>query len=249
MIGIASMQAKSSLSVMYPGTDKPLLILSRDNVYASALFVSISGQEYLAAASRDGIYLWNLEDNTSRVVYGYKEEKDWLLCLRTVASAAMDKLSSFLSIYILKTDTEMWTLSSTHLVKVADSVSDMSYVKTKDGTTCLLLIDHIGLFHSVELVGGKVHWQTDKQQMGALSYPLSICTDGSTVFVSDLYAQLHLLSVEDGSVLTSINLRPFGLLVPSCVRLQGDHLYIGHKNQKGDTYCISKRIKQCLGST
>ena len=55
--------------------------------------------------------------------------------------------------------------------------------------------------------------------------------------------QLHLLSVEDGSELTSFNLYPFGLRDPSCVRLLGEHLYVGHVNEKGDTYCITKFTK------
>ena len=86
----------------------------------------------------------------------------------------------------------------------------------------------------------KVQWQVDKQQMGGSFLPMSACTAGSTVFVADVSHKLHLLTVDDGSVLTSINLRPFGLHFPSCVRLQGQQLYIGHENEKGDTYCISK---------
>ena len=59
-IAITSMTGDHSLSVMYPGTDKPPLILSRDGHYTSAMFVIISGKEYLAATATDNIHLWNL---------------------------------------------------------------------------------------------------------------------------------------------------------------------------------------------
>ena len=59
-IGIASADTRPSLSVIYPDTDKPPLILSRDNRFISPFFVKISDHEYLAAASEDHIHLWNL---------------------------------------------------------------------------------------------------------------------------------------------------------------------------------------------
>ena len=88
-----------------------------------------------------------------------------------------------------------------------------------------------------------MRWQVDTQQMGRSFVPFSICTDGSTVFVANASQDvLHLLSVEDGSVLTSINLSPSGFHFPSCVRLRGDHLFVGHMNKEG-TYCVSKFAK------
>ena len=243
-VAITSIQDKPSLSIMYPGTDKPPLVLSRDGKYRSALFVKISDQEYLATASKDEIRLWNPANNTSSVVYKFKEENDWDLCViddRTVAYVAEHTSSNgFNNIYTLKTDTEMWTLSSTHSVKMNASASDMSYVKTTDGTPCFLVIDNrVELVQAVELVGGKERWQVGQQQMGKFFHPWSVCTDGSTVFVADFVQhQLHLLSVEDGSVLTSINLYQIDIDFPSCVRLQGEHLYIGHGDL--NTYCITK---------
>ena len=58
-IGIASPQAKPTLSVMYPGTDKPPVVSPREDGYTSALFLTISDKEYLVAASVDQIHLWN----------------------------------------------------------------------------------------------------------------------------------------------------------------------------------------------
>ena len=60
MIGV-SCDEKPSLSVMYPGTDKPPIILSDDKIYRSATFLKTRGKEYLATAcDEDGRrYLWD----------------------------------------------------------------------------------------------------------------------------------------------------------------------------------------------
>ena len=248
LVGIASAIYKPSLSIMYPGTDNPPLILSTDDEYRSALFVTISGEEYLAAASRDSIHLWNLVENTSTVVYKFKEQKVWLLCLideRTVGCVAQHTSSDgFINIYILIANAEMWTLSSTHSVKVNNGASDVTVIKTVDGTSCLLLIDSADTFvQCIEMVGGEVRWLVDKQKLGEKLIPWSISSEGSIVFVVDLVAKLHLLSVEDGTVLTSVNLLPFGIHLYTCVQARGDHVYIGHEDEKRDAYCISKFSK------
>ena len=247
-IAITSKLAKPSLSVMYPGTDKPPLILSKDDKDTSALFITIADQEYLASTSRDGIRLWNLANNTSKVVYKFEESGLRYLCViddRTVACVADEPSSDgFIHIHILKTDAEMWTLSSTHFIKATDSVSDIAFVKTTNGNSCFLLCSlSNSLTQCVEMVGGRVRWQVDKH---AVFSPWSMCTDGSTVFVvNPIVNRLHLLSVDDGSVLKSIDLRTHGIRFAGCVlaQVQGEHLYIGHINEKGDTYCISKFTK------
>ena len=244
-IGITSRQLRPTLSVMYPGTDKLPLILSRDDLYISALFVTISGQEYLAAASTKGIHLWNLANSTSSFVYKFKEQKDWNLCVideRTIACVAEQSSSDgFGKVYILNTDSEKFSLSGMIQVKIPKRITDTCYVKTADGTPCLLLrFPWDQYVQCVEMVGGRVRWQVDTQQMGESFLPWSICTDGNTVFVvHPLLPVLHLLSVEDGSVLTSINLSPFDFRHPGCVRLRGDHLFVAYTNKEG-TYCISK---------
>ena len=248
-IAIASQWTKPALSFMYPGTDKPLLILSRDDQFSSTLFVTISDQEYLAAACKDSIHLWNPANNTSSIVYKFKEQKDWHLCVideRTIACVAEQPTSDgFTKVYILNTDSEKFSLSGMLQVKAPKGITDICYVKTADGTPCLLLSfpwDHH--VQCVEMVGGRVRWQVDKQQIGGIFYPFSIYTDGSTVFVADaVHSVLYLLSIEDGSINITISLRPFGVHFPSCVRVQGEHLYIGHIYQMEDTYCISKFTK------
>ena len=97
----------------------------------------------------------------------------------------------------------------------------------------------------MEMVGEKVRWQVDKQQMvdpdeqkqGASFHPWSICTDGHTVFVVNAgTAKLHLLSAEDGTIIASLSLHPFDIVYLGCVRLQGEHLYVGHLNKDLNTY-------------
>ena len=274
-IGIASPQAKPTLSVVYPTRDEITLVLSRDDLYTSALFIKIADQEYLASASRDGIRLWNLANNNNKVVYKFEESGLWRLCVideRTVACGEeQPSPDGFSKIYLLNTDTETFTLSGTLRVKAiqqiaeksgpssptrlkaAQGITDMCYVKTTDGTSCLLLSFPFGsLIQCVEMVGGKVRWQVDKQQMvdpdeqkqGASFHPWSICTDGRTVFVANAgKAKLHLLSVEDGRVIASLGLHPFDIVYLGCVRLHGKHLYVGHLNKDLNTYYISKFTK------
>ena len=151
----------------------------------------------------------------------------------------------FNDIYILNTDTEKFTLRNTIRVKSSQQFSDMCHVKTTDGRTCLLLgFPWENLVQSMEMSGREVRWQVDEQQIGVAFLPWSICTDGNTVFILNVFDyKLHLLSVEDGSVLSPISLYPFGIDVRCCVCLQDEHLYVGHMNKDGDTYCVSKFTK------
>ena len=245
-VGIAF---SDSLSIMYPDTNKPPLILSKDGgVHTAALFITISDQEYLAAASEDHIHIWNLERNTSSVAYKFQESGRWHSCVideRTVACVAEQTSSGhhFSKIYILNTDTEKFNLNNTMRMRADGIISDICYVKTTDGTPCLILSAiQPSRIQCMEIVGGKIRWQVDTQFERSF-FPLGIFTDGSTVFVANTSQNvLHLLSLEDGSVLTSINLSPFSFL-SSCVRTQGEHLYVGYLNDKMHTCCISKFIK------
>ena len=252
LIGIASTESKPSLSVMFPGTDKFPLILSEDEGYSSALFMSLSGQEHLAAASEGKIQLWNMVQNTQSVVCELANVSLWSLCAideRTIACRGEEPSSDGSSkIYIMEADSEKFTFSGTIQLKASDKITDICFVKISDGTACLLLSFHSGsLVQCVEMIGGKVRWKADQEQMGESFVPWSICTDGSTVFVVTAgESKLQLLSVEDELLLTSIYLRPYGIVYPTSVRLQGLHLFLGHLNEKQDTYCISKFIKPQL---
>ena len=76
-VGISCYE-KPSLSVMYPNTDKPPVILSNTTIYCSATFINVSDKEYLAAACwNDGcLYLWDFETKISKKVFDPKLPED-----------------------------------------------------------------------------------------------------------------------------------------------------------------------------
>ena len=197
-IAVASVLLEPSLFAMHPGTDKPPIIFSKDNGYMSAMYIIISGKEYLVASSEDEIHLWNLEKNTSSVVYKFNGRNGWHLCVkdeRTIAcTAVLPASDGFYKMFILNADTErfyrnstMWVKANQEFRKISDSnvepyVSDTCYTRTRDGSSCLLLIFPLNhIIQCVEIVGMKVRWQVDHQQMGKSFVPMSACTDGSTV--------------------------------------------------------------------
>ena len=184
------------------------------------------------------------------MAYTFKESAHWCLCAideRTVACMAESTSSNegFSQIRLLNTDSERFERTGTLRIKADEVMTDTCNVKTTDGTPCLLLAFPLKkVVQCVEMVGAKVRWQVDTQQMGRPFYPWSICTDDTMVVIADPFlSKLHVFSVEDGSAITSINLHPFGIINPSCVHLQGEHIFVGHVNQKKDTYCISKFSK------
>ena len=64
---------------------------------------------------------------------------------------------------------------------------------------------------------------------------------GRKFYVAEaLQRRIHILSGEDGSVIKSINLMPFGVIHPSCVSLHNEHIYIGHVDESSKKYQISK---------
>ena len=249
-IGISSTQGKS-LRIMFPGTTKPPLILPIDQKPLSTLFLTASDQEFLLATSNNRIHLWNLAKKSCTVVYTFREGNNCHLCAideRTVACVdEQPSTDNFKEIHILNTDSEEWRLTSNHLVRMDNnSTGDLCHVKTTtDGTPCSLLNCLSARWvQCIEIIGAKVRWLLDEQQMGQSFRPWSICTDGSTLFIADLFMDgLYLVSIDDGSVLTSIRLHPLHIFLPSCVRLQGEYLYVGHMDEKRENYCISKFTK------
>ena len=76
--------------------------------------------------------------------------------------------------------------------------------------------------------------------MGEKFDPWSICTDeNNTVYVADFFQKaIHLLSAEDGSVITSIDARHYAMWNLIAVRIHDEHMYVEHKSD--DKYVISK---------
>ena len=250
IFGIASGRTRPSLSVVHPDTDKSPLIMSTDKGYVSTVFMKVSDKEYLAAVCKVSVYLWDTEKCASSVAYKFDERSSHSkmnLCVIDKTTVACGEVNpsaeGFCKICILNTERKKWKLMGTILVEAKSKITDMCYMKTPDGTSCLLTADG-SLVQAVEMIGGKVRWRVVQQEMGKRFHPWSICTDGTTVFAADpTQFQLHLLSVEDGTVLTSISLHPFVSILPYFVRLRGEHLYVGHLNISATTYCISKFTK------
>ena len=251
VIGISCFE-KPSLSVMYPNKDKTPVILSDSKVYWSATFVKISGKEYLAASWIDDgcLYLWDIKSKTSKKVFdpklsseqSYKRMNISKINDNTVGygetRAAPDGSRR---VFILKTDTEELTLSSNLRLFTPHDIYDMCYMEVDGGTPCLLLcIPHDHRIMMVEMVGGKTRWEVGKKQMGEKFLPWSICTDDdNTIFVADFeQIMIHLLSAEDGSVITSIGTGHYGMWNLVAVRIHDDHLYVENRNV--DNYVISK---------
>ena len=51
---------------------------------------------------------------------------------------------------------------------------------------------------------------------------------------------LHILSREDGSLISTINLKQYGVLNSSCLLVQDEHICLRHTDEIGDKYQKSK---------
>ena len=245
-----------SLSVMYPDTDKPPVILSNDTIYRSATFVKFRGKEHLAAACLDDgcLHLWDIESETYRNVFDpkypkEKKRKDMNICMIDESTIgygeAPPSLDGLRSVFILKINTtEEWTLSGTMELLVPDDIRDMCYMETEDGSPCLLLcLPYDKRIMAVEMEDGKARWELGKEQMGEKFDPLSICTDqNNCAYVAD-YRQheIHLLSASDGTLIKRFDVgSQYGIVNIFAVRFYNQHLYIEHVVKDRDRYAIVK---------
>ena len=210
MIGISGSE-KSPLSLMNLGTDKSLTVLSNDKIYRSATFLKIRGKEYLATAcDEDGcLYLWDIQSETSKKVFDpalpseqtSKKMNTFGISDNTVGFgevyASPDRSRR---VFILKTDKEQLTLSSTLELFTQRDIYDICYTEV-DGTPCLLLcVPWAHRIMAVEMVGGKIRWEAGKEQMGEEFDPWSICKNqDDCAYVADFdQHKIHLLSASDG---------------------------------------------------
>ena len=247
-----SCSEKPSLSVMYPGTNVPLVNLSDRKVYSSATSVKISGVEYLAASCKeDGrVYLWNIERNTSKKVFDPKLARErynhMIMCKINESTIGYGEVGpdtdGTRKVFILRTNTtEEWTLSGTLNLVVPGYVYDMCY-KEVEGAQCLLLcIPHDNRIMAVEMIGGKTRWEVGKEQMEEEFKPWSICTDDyGILYVTDFRQnKIHRFLSDDGSVLRSIDLRHNGIINPITARISDEYLYVEHYKNLEYTYVIS----------
>ena len=253
-MAIASFSGKPTLSIFYPDTEKSPIVLSEDKSFFSAIFLSISGKEYLAATTNtdNSIHLWDLETNTSKVVYkmDFNGRKDMTLCVvdeNTVAYTEWSSSEGMHKIHILNTSTENWTLGNVILDKGSKLVRDICYINTSDGTSCLVLCRYDDeSVQAVQFIGGRTKWKVGKDEMGKKFDPYSICPDqtDTAIYVSDLGKHmLHILSADDGSVDTSVSLVKWGIVPPTCVRTHDSDVYIAHHDEKQRKLQICKFTK------
>ena len=255
-IGI-SCDETPSLSVMYPDTDKPPVILSNDMIYLSATFVKFRGKEHLAAAClEDGcLHLRDIASKTYKKVFDPKLPMDKYLKYMNICKiddstigygqvyAAPDRSRS---VFILKTDTQELTLSSTLRLFTPGNIWDICYTEVEGGTPCLLLcLPREHRIVAVEMIGGRTRWEVGKEQMGEKFKPWSICTDqNNCVYVADnRQTSIHLLSASDGTVIKQYDVGSFyGLKNIFGIRIYDQHLYIQHKiyTKKVQKYAITK---------
>ena len=243
-----------SLSLKYPSRDKAAVILSRRKRYWSATFVKVIGQEYLAAScNKDGcLYFWDMESGTYKKVFDPKlpeDQEDKDMNIFRINDNTIGYGESYASpdgsrrVFILQTDKEELTLSSTLRLFTSRNIFDTCYTEVEGGAPCLLLcVPYDNRIMSVETIGGKIRWEVGKEQMGEKFFPLGICTDDdNTVYVTDYYQHnIHMLSAEDGSVIRSINTFYYGIGNLIAVRFHNQHLYVEHYTNPGYKYAISK---------
>ena len=232
---------KPSLSVMYPSAGQPPVILSRDTIYYSATFVKIHGKEYLAAYRADGcLYLWDIETQTSKKVFDpllpseqrYKGMNIFKISESTIGyGERIASADGSRRVFVLNTDKEEVTLSSTLRLFTSKNIWDMCYTEVDGGSPCLLLCLAYGpCIMAVEMIGGKTRWEVGKQQMGEKFKPYTACTDhNDTVYVADKNQNMiHVLSTADGSVIKQISCRNYGIYNIFTVRSHDQHLYVEH---------------------
>ena len=183
MIGIACSFVNPALSVMFPGTKKSEKICSSQKYFQSAIFVNIAGKEKLVANCYTDltVRIWDLETGTSKIVMYPVARMN--LCVIDDTTIACGEVKPSADggptvLYIFNIDDDQWSCGSTVHIKDVQEIHDMCFLKTSDGTPCLLLCcPDERCVQAVEMVGGKPRWKTDVDQMGSGCFPWNICTD------------------------------------------------------------------------
>ena len=253
-VGISCGQ-RPSLSVMYPNTDKPPVVLSDKVIYYSATFVNVSGKEYLAASGQENgcLYLWDIESKTPKKAFDPNLPKihNYMnICKIDESTIGYGEVYASFDesrrVFILRTDTEeAFTLSKTLKLFTPDAIRDMCHTEISGGKTCLLLcLPEAHQIMAVEMIGGKTRWEAGKQQMGEGFKPWSICTDQNDgAYVADFgQEKVHLLSATDGTVIKRFDVgSSYGLKYVFNVRFHDQHLYVQNKIHSGvEVYVIVK---------
>ena len=246
-----------SLSVMYPGTDKPPTVLS-NQFHRSATFVKVSDKEYLSAACEENgcLYLWHIDSETSQKVFDPKLPSEQLrkgMNIFKINDNTVGYGEVYASpdgsrrVFIFKTDKEQLILSATLRLFTPDDIWDMCYTEVEGGTPCLLLcMPYAHRIMSVEMINGKTRSEVGKELMGEEFDPWSICTDqNDCAYVADKRQRMiHHLSASDGTVIKRFDCRNIDIRNVFAVRFHDQHLFV-EKFQEGPSpkYAINKFIE------
>ena len=159
--------------MMYPGTDISPTVLSNDKTYRSTTFVKISRKEYLAVCDEDGcLYLWDIESKTSKKVFDMKlpsEQRSGNMNIFKIDDNTIGYGESRASsdgsrrVFILKTEKEGLTLSSTLRLFTPNDIWDMCYMEVKEVLHVFCCVFHIHALSwrwrwSVVKLDGKPGW-------------------------------------------------------------------------------------------
>ena len=95
------------------------------------------------------------------------------------------------------------------------------------------------------MISSKTRWEVGKEQMGEKFEPWSICTDDDKViYVADFSQDMiNRLSPEDGSTISSVDLKRHGIVAPFTVKFHDHCLYVEHDKYSHENYAISKSKK------
>ena len=238
------------LLFLNPDPDTIPITLSSNPIW-NPLLLQLQGHEFVVAHVSDGnVHLWDTKSFISKIMWkNIKPSCLFAINDSTVACAGvLPSKNGKHNVYILQISMEHWertgTLSFSTGTGGAGIISDICYKKAIDGTGCLLIcLPNEKSVQATEMLGGRRRWKTDKEQLGQECCPVSVCTDRqNNVYVSDyLQHKLHVLSAEDGTILSGINLLPHDIVYPMCIRISNDFMYISHKDVNDIKKCqISK---------
>ena len=174
----------------------------------SATFVKAFSKDYLATTCIDDgcLYLWNIDSKMSKKMFNPRlssKQRNKYMNIFKINDSTIGYGEVYASpdgsrrAFILKTDTEEFTVSSVLRLFTPNNIFDMCHTEVDGGTPCLLLcIPWAHQIMAVEMVGGKTRWEARMEQMGEKFSPWSICTDDdNTVYVADFdQIMIHLLS-------------------------------------------------------
>ena len=239
---VISCEEQPHLSLIYPGTKKPPLILTTES-HRFATFIKSADREFLVTLGSDdeNLHLWDISKGTSTKKFDPKMHegkfkgypKIFVIDDKTMGYAAEPSNKRFRVFFINMGEDRLETWSGSILIptNMSGSRRDICFIKMRDGTPCLLLCsNHDRCVQAVQMIGGKIRWETGVQQMGKHCQLWSIYTDEiNTVYVTDsFWGIIHILSGEDGTFIRSINLGPYGIYNPLCVRVHDKYLYMMH---------------------